>query len=261
MDTRKVTLIATIAAILLLAVGIGYAYTASTLNSGNEANSEYVTLVQGDATDSKGAYNFASGVKVTWDTVDERNGSETGDSFAKTTFSFNTTDQTVVTDVITGYTLVQVGKAFDVLTLYSGANPAAALSLSIEQTGFTNDEVVTAGTADVFFFLKVDVTGNAGTTGHEKEFFFKLDKVGDNYVFKSCSDSGVITSSASKFVVDKGTTTTSKTDYKTATISVYYGYATESGIVKTHAKDAQPAGPDAVILDDATLTFKYNSTV
>ncbi|AMK13549.1 hypothetical protein AUP07_0495 [methanogenic archaeon mixed culture ISO4-G1] len=46
MDTRKMTLFATIAAIALLAVGIGYAYTASTSNSGNSASLEYYLIGQ-----------------------------------------------------------------------------------------------------------------------------------------------------------------------------------------------------------------------
>ncbi|AMK13553.1 hypothetical protein AUP07_0499 [methanogenic archaeon mixed culture ISO4-G1] len=46
MDTRKMTLFATIAAIALLAVGIGYAYMASTSNTGNTVNSEYLLISQ-----------------------------------------------------------------------------------------------------------------------------------------------------------------------------------------------------------------------
>ena len=60
MDTRKVTLFATIAVIALVAVGIGYAYTATTVNSGNNVSTEYITLVQGGT----GAYQFASGDNI-----------------------------------------------------------------------------------------------------------------------------------------------------------------------------------------------------
>lgn len=58
MDTRKTTLIATIAVIALLAVGIGYAYTAYTENSGNTSNVAYLKLTQ----TGEGAYNFTDGV-------------------------------------------------------------------------------------------------------------------------------------------------------------------------------------------------------
>lgn len=44
MDTRKVTLIATIAVIALVAVGIGYAYTAMTTNSTNNVGTEFITI-------------------------------------------------------------------------------------------------------------------------------------------------------------------------------------------------------------------------
>jgi len=46
MDTRKVTLVATIAVIALLAVGIGYAltYQGSTTNTGNSASGEYLSV-------------------------------------------------------------------------------------------------------------------------------------------------------------------------------------------------------------------------
>ena len=257
MDTRKVTLIATIAAIVLVAVGIGYAYTASTLNSSNVANSEYVTLVQGDATATKGAYNFANGVQIDWDTVDEKNGSA-----AKTTFTFNTG---ATTEVIDGYTVVKVGKSFDVLTQHTGsatATPAASLNLSIEQDGFENDAVVTAETDDIFFFLKVSVLEN---TGEGKQvFYFKLTKEADVYVFKSCSESGVIPGSGavSTFEVQEDESSDGITTYNTATIEVYYGYATTPGIVENHALNEQPdRGPRAAILDGASLTLKYYSTV
>ena len=46
MDTRKITLIATIAVIALVAVGVGYAYTATTQNTANNASSNYIVLSQ-----------------------------------------------------------------------------------------------------------------------------------------------------------------------------------------------------------------------
>lgn len=57
MDTRKTTLIATIVVIALLAVGIGYAYTAYTENSNNTSNVAYLKLTQTGPT----GYTFADG--------------------------------------------------------------------------------------------------------------------------------------------------------------------------------------------------------
>ena len=58
MDTRKITLIATIAAIALVAVGIGYAYTAMTENSGNTVSSTYMVVTPNAAAtgETDGAY-------------------------------------------------------------------------------------------------------------------------------------------------------------------------------------------------------------
>ena len=70
MDTRRTTLIATIAVIALLAVGIGYAYTAFTQNGGNSSNVGYITLTQvGDQT----PYTFADGTTVKLDTYNQTN--------------------------------------------------------------------------------------------------------------------------------------------------------------------------------------------
>ena len=70
METRKVTLIAAIVAILLLAVGVGFAYTAYTENSNNTSDVAYLKLTQtGD-----NAYNFTKGVDpIKFDTFNETN--------------------------------------------------------------------------------------------------------------------------------------------------------------------------------------------
>lgn len=67
MDTRKVTLIATVALIALVAVGIGYAYTASTENSENDVGSEYlvITPTTGDAQVYSGSFDE----NIAYDTV------------------------------------------------------------------------------------------------------------------------------------------------------------------------------------------------
>ena len=70
MDTRRTTLIATIIVIALLAVGIGYAYTAYTENSGNTSNVAYLKLTQTGDT----GYTFADGTTpVQFDTFNEIN--------------------------------------------------------------------------------------------------------------------------------------------------------------------------------------------
>lgn len=55
MDTRKVTLIATVAIIALVAVGIGYAYTATTTSNDNDLTSQYISASLRDS-DNEAAY-------------------------------------------------------------------------------------------------------------------------------------------------------------------------------------------------------------
>ena len=124
MDTRKVTFIATIAAIVLVAVGIGYAYTASTVNSGNSASPEYITLVQG----STGAYQFADGEQnVYWDATDYIVGSQPTTDFTLTG---------VVDESITGYKLVQLGKSFTLVADSVGATTAPTIAIDINAENF-----------------------------------------------------------------------------------------------------------------------------
>lgn len=68
MDTRKVTLVATIVVIALLAVGIGYAYTASTQNSDNDVGSEYLTIVP-TSNGSTQIYSGSFDKAIAYDTV------------------------------------------------------------------------------------------------------------------------------------------------------------------------------------------------
>jgi predicted lipoprotein with Yx(FWY)xxD motif len=64
----RTKIIAAVAVIMMCAaglVGAGYAYTASTVNEGNNASSEYLVLSQ----DGAGAYTFVNEQAVYYDTV------------------------------------------------------------------------------------------------------------------------------------------------------------------------------------------------
>ena len=71
MDTRKVTVVAAIVIIALLAVGIGYAYVAYTSNSGNQTDVSFikVTQVGQDTT----PYTFADNIVLKYNTYNEDN--------------------------------------------------------------------------------------------------------------------------------------------------------------------------------------------
>lgn len=66
MNDRLITIIATISAIALVAIGVGYAYTAMTTNTGNTVTSEYLLVVPSDGTDS--AYSGTFNGSVAFDT-------------------------------------------------------------------------------------------------------------------------------------------------------------------------------------------------
>ncbi len=68
MDSRKMTLIATVAVIAMIAVGIGFAYTAFTQNSGNTTDNAYVKVTQADVQNVSSAYKFADNKIVEFDT-------------------------------------------------------------------------------------------------------------------------------------------------------------------------------------------------
>lgn len=165
MDTRKITLIATIAVIALIAVGVGYAYTASTQNSTNSASGEYVTLTQAQtAGAADGSYKFANGAKVYFDTVN---------TATETTYSLSGIKDTTT---FAGYTVVQVGNPFDlVATQKNGAWPA--LTVKMSTTNFTALDGWN-------FFVKVTTNGN------DTKYISTGDNTWNDVVFKIVKDTG-----------------------------------------------------------------------
>ena len=240
MDTRKVTLVATIAVIALVAVGIGYAYSASTLNSGNNATVEYVTLVQG----GDGAYTFTTTNhnEIEWNTADAKNDNSSGDSdYAKTTF---TLASPIAQTPATGYTLQQVGQDFTIVTTSTNTTGLVDQTCSIAATGFNTD----FGNGTAAIFLKV--------VCNETPTLFKYD----SGAFKVWTvNAGVESLGASTFTIPDN----NGTAFYPATVSVFYGYATaDNGIAVTHAKGTAPVGPTGANtkpLVNATLTFSIDT--
>lgn len=235
MDTRKMTLFATIAAIALLAVGIGYAYTASTSNSGNNVTTDYVTIVQDNANEGSGAYTFAGNAKIHWNSDDYKDGQNINTKF---------TLDGVATNVATGYALTQIGDSFVLKTApQTGGTAAADVTCAITQTGFSTPEI-TGSTKTTAIFLKVV----AATNDQAVTSLFKLD----NESFRLFTPGTPETLGASTFTIyDVGN------GYGDVTITAYYGYAgtAEDGIIVTHYTGEAPLGPSAQPLDDASLKF------
>ncbi len=240
MDTRKVTLIATIAAIALVAVGIGYAYAASTQNAGNSATTEYITLVQ-DNIGTKGAYTFTeANEKVYWNSEDRK-----VDTVFKTKFTLTGTPST--TD-ITGYTTVQLGNSFKVKAApQTGGTAKDTLTCAI--SAVMAKPSIPGATTQAKIFLKVS-TNNSESEPVAQISIFEL--TADNTFTK-------VGGEGSSFTIYK--TNGSTTAYNDVTVSVYYGYDTTAGGVEvTHAVGDHPAGPSQAPLNNASLTFTVTET-
>ncbi len=126
MDTRKVTLVAVIAAIALVAAGIGYAYTASTSNSENNTGMEYVVL-KPSANGTTASYNGAlteQNNKVTWNTVNQA---------GSVTFTLANGSSDVK---VAGYQ--KVGSIY-LLPDYAEAKDDTKFQLKVSATGTSND--------------------------------------------------------------------------------------------------------------------------
>ena len=123
MDSRKVSFFATIAVIALVAVGIGFAYTAMTTNQDNDVNPEYITITQ----TGLGEYQFADNSKMYWDSEDFKTvAADDGSGHSYTTskpyktkysLSENVVDLTIAT---VGYKAVQLGKEFTITATQVG---------------------------------------------------------------------------------------------------------------------------------------------
>ena len=122
-------------------VGVSYAYTASTENSGNGATSEYVTLSQ----DGAGAYKFANNLRVYYDTVNTTN---------STTFTYRLSGSGNLTYDAQSYTVVKLGNDF---TINANAVGRAGEDLTCSFTT-TNFDVESG----YCFFIVMQNT-NAGT--------------------------------------------------------------------------------------------------
>lgn len=117
MDSRTITLIASIAVIGLVAIGAGYAYTALSINDGNNAAAQYVTLTQD-------SYTFTTNPNSYFDSC---------------TDSTNTGYKVTTDAGVTGYKLATLGTVTLTATT-TGFSPEPSLVLSIDDaksSGFT----------------------------------------------------------------------------------------------------------------------------
>lgn len=227
------TLIATIVAITLLAVGIGYAYTTSTQNSGNDVGSEYLTLVQG----GEGAYWFSNGVEVEWNTVDRK----VGDVIA-TEFTMQGMIPGDEADHMEGFNIKQLGDPFTVLIEDNGTVSHPDLECKISRSSDWN-----ADNVNTTFFLKVE---NNSVT------WFKFE--GPNWpTFKKYSPASGKWDGSSTFTVEYD----DHSKYYDSTVTVYYAII-GSAVVVEHDPGETPSLPSLPelqsgrLLNYARLTFE-----
>lgn len=139
MNTRLATLIATIAVIGIVAVGAGYAYTALSINEGNNASAQYATLTQT-------AYTFTNVAVV--DEFDSLTDSTHGPGKTNNAgYKLTSPDDLGVS----GYTLKQVGTV-DLHANVQGytLQTAPTLKLGIDNTNVSG---FTAGTSITYWLV------------------------------------------------------------------------------------------------------------
>ena len=223
MNTKMISLIATVALIAVVAVGIGYAYTAMTTNTGNNAESEYITLTQTQYSEEiDGSYNFTKDnatntAKIYYDTIN---------TAADTRYKLTSTTK----DIVSGdtYSTVQIGKAFKLVaepTNFTWTNNIDTLTCTFEMGGLN----ITTGWA---LFLEKEVGGNST--------YFKY--------------TGGSWSSTSFTIGETGAAT--KT-FESPTISFYYGQ------MKTNVNDITDlptTAPNQKPLDNAWIKFTASAT-
>jgi hypothetical protein len=243
MDTRKVTFIATIAAIILVAVGIGYAYTAVTTNSGNSASAEYLTIVQG----GNGDYQFSDGSLVYWDSNDYKI-TDSADPYVGgdiavgdliTVFKLTGNTTTITPEATYNYTMVQVGDSFTLkFAPQTGGQPISGLLCSLTSDAFA---LPGAGT-------EIIVKINNGVA----DKYFKLTEAKTFKGWNTSSHDWTITPATFEVRNAEGV-------YADATVTVYYGYSGDKGIAIEHASGAH-VGPSATPVSGASLKFTADTT-
>lgn len=248
MDTRKITLIASIAAIALVAVGVGFAYSATTLNENNTASTEYVTLTQtnykfGDA-DLK--YDTLSHMVGNTETVEYtlRNSAliETIDSINYSGVEFKTNN--VANDTI---------KAD--FTGVPGNIPANGFDVTIETTNFTD----TDSSGWVYILIIKESTNASGATIANAKTQAVIFNGDDSTTYYHTDDDGAIVANTNNdhMKLINGYT------YKT---NLYFGTegveVTENASSSYIAKVTVPSGtapPNIQITSEnsGTITFEY----
>lgn len=244
MDTRKITLIAIIAIIALAAVGVGYAYTAMTVNQGNNAAPEFITLSQGDGAVADYTFTYdedtANTEIIYWDSANYSNGTAVVNDYTLaskvTTLTLPDTNK---------YTTVQVGKDITLHATQDAGTIKDTIDVTISTVNFNigDDE-------NLKLIVKVTKTGSSDPA--DTQFFM----VKSTDVIKGYDTSS---QAADKWTADPVFTTAKKdtTNYYDYTISVFFGYPeTDGKYIKNSDTAAKPTNKP---LQEAKILFRAST--
>ncbi len=233
MDTRRTTFIATIVVIALLAVGIGYAYTAITANNGNDADNEYVKLSQSGT----GSYKFTDAdERIYYDTVNIS--AERGQTSNNYTY-FLSDDSATFKVGDDNYQLVKVGDSFDLDASEVNNATNAALPITFATTGINVS-------GDWKVLMKVDIPNSEETSTTTVWKIFSAGETSSSWDDTSFSMSSYL----------DGTTV----KYRSVSITIYYGYLATVHATGT-AEPAENPFESASIKFTATVDKENNAEV
>ena len=200
LDTRKITLIASIALIAALAVGIGFAYAAYTSNNGNNTDVAYITLTQAGEIATT-PYTFADNVTIALDTYNK-------DDASTIYYRLSGSDTVKCSDTSFGTYKCALLGTIELHAEFTGpttATPPASLDISISGSDKFD------ATDTWMYFITDEPNPSTRMTSHI-------------YAYKDTNKNVSEWTAKDALTMDLASGTT----YDNVTIYVYYGYSTDN---------------------------------
>ncbi|AMK13542.1 hypothetical protein AUP07_0488 [methanogenic archaeon mixed culture ISO4-G1] len=210
MNTRAITLIATIAVIGIVAVGAGYAYTAITVNDSNSASAKYVTLTQDDGAQQSPEAKYTFSVNA----VEYFDSASYYENSAEVLAYKVSANQVAQSPSVSGYTLLKLGDVRITATAYGYSSNLPAVVMTIKSSNSFD-----MGTKLGYYLVDSSNAIVAKTTSD------------DTWVFQGAyATAGGVTFTAPNSPNANGSV------YTPVTLSLCYGYANDSA-TKTIGQD------------------------
>ena len=227
MNTRQLTLVVTIAAIALVFVGIGYAYTAYTANESNNTDVAYITLSETQGTGST-AYTFTeANKKLTLDTYNEQ---------STTKIYYSLTGKNVGS-----YQCACLGTV-NITAKYTGnLTDDVPTKLNVDVVSSSN---FNASTDWVYFITDTPSTGDP-----TKIYAYKADSTSST----NPTETGIWTDGPNALVLERPA---ASKDYSSVTLSLYYGYLIKGTELEFDNKEFAKDLPAPQALTNGSVVFK-----